>query len=185
MTCTPPSPPWPELLASLRRYVRRRVADEHVAEDLVQDTLTKLTAQMQHAAPAGPLHAWLLRVAQNAIIDHYRRRGEPAVALDDRADDQHREPEIERAGLLASFRAFVQALPAEQREAVLRTEYEGVSQADLARELGVPLSTIKSRVQRGRARLHQALQECCAFEFDRRGRVLDWHRRPGGGCEDC
>ena len=185
MSCTPPATPWPELRTSLRAYVRARVADEHLAEDLVQDTLAKLAAKLPHSPPAGPLHAWVLRTAHNAIVDHWRRRGTSPTPLDDAPDPHRAEPELEKQGLLASFRAFVHALPPEQREALLRTEYDGVSQADLARELGVPLSTIKSRVQRGRARLQQALQDCCTFEFDRRGRVLDWQRKPGGGCQDC
>jgi RNA polymerase sigma-70 factor (ECF subfamily) len=180
-----PAQPWPELIDALRRFVRRRVADPHTAEDLVQDTLAKLAAQLRTKAPAGPLHAWVLRVARNAIVDHYRRRdggdepaGEPA------ADDPDAQ-RLERQGLLASFRAFVHALPPEQREALLLTEYEGHTQQALAERLGVPLSTVKSRVQRGRKKLERALRDCCTFEFDRRGNLIDWQRRPGGDCRDC
>lgn len=177
--------PWPELIDVLRRFVRRRVADVHVAEDLVQDTLAKLAAQLHDGPPAGPLHAWVLRVARNAIVDHYRRAHAGASSPDQLASDDDTERALEREGLLASFRAFVHALPPDQREAVLRVEYEGVSQSDLARQLGVPVSTVKSRVQRGRKRLEQALHDCCTFEFDRTGRVIDWQRRPGGECRDC
>lgn len=176
--------PWPEMIADLRRYVRRRIADEHAAEDLVQDTLAKLAAQLRDKPPAGPLPAWVLRVARNAIVDHYRAKRpqpEPADALVDDAATLA----LERQGLLASFRSFVHALPPEQREAVLLTEYEGVSQTELAERLGLPVSTVKSRVQRGRKRLAQALRDCCTFEFDRRGAIVDWHRRPGGDCKDC
>lgn len=179
--------PWPELLDDLRRFVRRRVRDPHAAEDLVQDTLTKLAAQLHEGRIAGPLHAWVLRVAHNAIVDHYRARGragEPETVGDVAADDPEAE-RLERASLLASFRAFVHALPAEQREAVLLTEYEGLTQKELAERLGVPVSTVKSRVQRGRKRLEKALHDCCTFEFDRRGKVVDWQRRPGGDCSDC
>jgi RNA polymerase sigma-70 factor (ECF subfamily) len=178
--------PWPELIDDLRRFVRRRVKDVHAAEDLVQDTLLKLAAQLRTKAPAGPLHAWVLRVARNAIVDHYRASscGAP-TAEDDTTRDDDAAVAIERAGLLASFRSFVHALPAEQREALLLTEYEGVSQKELADRLGLSPSTIKSRVQRGRKRLEQALRDCCTFEFDRRGHIVDWQRRPGGDCKDC
>ena len=176
--------PWPELLDDLRRFVRRRVADAHAAEDIVQDTLAKLAAQLRDGPPSGPVHAWVLRVARNAIVDHYRRHQPEPGSFDELA-----APDSAAGGgrecLLASFRAFVHALPAEQREAVLLTEYEGVSQTELATRLGVPVSTVKSRVQRGRKRLAKALNDCCAFEFDRRGTIVDWERRPGGGCGDC
>ncbi|MFY9345747.1 MAG: sigma-70 family RNA polymerase sigma factor [Planctomycetota bacterium] len=176
--------PWPELLADLRRYVRRRVRDSHAAEDLVQETLTRLAAQLQHKPPAGPLHAWVLRVARNAIIDRHRTRKDAPAPVDELAAPDA-VPQIERGGLLASFRRFIHALPAEQREAVLLTEYEGVTQRELAARLGVSVSTVKSRVQRGRKRLAKALTDCCTFEFDRRGTIVDWQRRPGGDCSDC
>jgi RNA polymerase sigma-70 factor (ECF subfamily) len=178
--------PWPELLADLRRYVRARVNDEHAAEDIVQDTLAKLAAR-DGKAPAGPVHAWVLRVARNAVIDHWRRSTGPTGSEHLLADETAHTPTkaSERHGLLTSFRAFLHALPPEQREALLVTEYEGVSQSDLAKRLGVPLSTVKSRVQRARKRLATALQDCCTFEFDRRGGIVDWRRRPGGACHDC
>ncbi|MBL8754647.1 MAG: sigma-70 family RNA polymerase sigma factor [Planctomycetes bacterium] len=187
MTCPPTDHPWPELIADLRRYVRRRVHDEHLAEDLVQDTLAKATAKLAESPPPGPLRAWLLRVAGNAIVDHHRRLGRDGSAqpTDEPVGADQGQDDLERRGLLASFRAFLQDLPAEQRDAVLQSELDGVSQAELATRLGLPLSTVKSRVQRGRKRLEQALRDCCTFEFDRRGRLVDWQRRPGGECRDC
>jgi RNA polymerase sigma-70 factor (ECF subfamily) len=180
---------WAPLASDLRRYVRARVADPHAAEDLVQDVFVKLAQQVHDRPPAGPLAAWVFRTARNAVIDHWRR-GRPGEPLPDDLVDTAATPaataNADAAPLLASFRAFVHALPAEQREAILRTEYEGVSQHELARQLGVPVSTVKSRVQRGRERLAKALHDCCTFEFDRRGGLVDWQRRPGGsGCGDC
>ena len=177
--------PWPQLLDDLRRYVQRRVADPEAAEDLVQDTLTKLAAKVHEAPLTVPLHAWAIRVARNAIVDHYRARRGSESSPDDVPIDDPQQQQLEREGLLASFRAFVHALPPEQREAVLLTEYEGVSQTELAERLGVPVSTVKSRVQRGRKRLEQALRDCCTFEFDRRGNLVDWQRRPDTDCPDC
>ena len=183
MTPAASTSPWPELIDDLRRFVRRRVADEHAAEDLVQDTLTKVASRLQQGVPAGPWPAWILRVARNAIVDYYRKKGREPEPVDDVAAPA--ETASERAGLLRSFRAFVHALPPEQREAVLLTEYEGLSQKQLADRLGIPVSTVKSRVQRGKKRLERALRDCCTFEFDRRGHLVDWRRRPGGACRDC
>lgn len=182
---TDPADVWPQLLADLRGFVGRRVADPEAAADIVQDSLAKLAAELRTSPPDGPVHAWVLRVARNAIVDHYRRRRTTSDAIDDLAADDDAANQRDRAGLLASFRAFVHALPPEQREAVLLTEYEGVTQTELANRLGLPVSTVKSRVQRGRQRLAKALHDCCTFEFDRRGHIVDWQRRPGGDCRDC
>lgn len=179
---------WQTLTDAVRRYVRRRVADPHLAEDLTQDVFVKLAQQLRGGGVAGPLHAWLLRVARTTVVDHYRTR-HPVAETRDEFPAAEPEPATvaETAPLLASCRGFVQALPAEQRDALLQTEYEGQTQQQVADRLGVAVSTVKSRVQRGRHRLERALLDCCTFEFDRRGRIVDWHRRPGGhgGCTDC
>lgn len=178
--------PWPELRAELRRFVRSRVADAEAAEDLVQDVFVKLARQLHDGPPPESLHAWVFTVARNAIVDHHRRHASRDGRRGDGDEPAHAPVEtLANSALLASFRRFVQDLPEEQRQAIELTEYEGVSQAELARRLGLPLSTVKSRVQRGRQRLERALHECCRFEFDRRGQVIDWQRRPGGECRDC
>jgi RNA polymerase sigma-70 factor (ECF subfamily) len=182
------------IAGELRRYVGRRVADPHAAEDIVQDVFVRLVRRLDQPAGRGPggeppageqLHAFAFRAARNAVIDHYRRR-EPGAELPAELVAAP-DPDAERAALAplcASFRAFVHGLPPHQREALLLTEYEGLTQKELADRLGIAVSTVKSRVQRGRARLQQALLACCSFEFDGRGRVVDWQRR-GDGCPDC
>lgn len=178
---------WHELAGELRRYVRRRVADPDTAEDLAQDVFVKLASHLRSGTVSGPLHAWLFRVARTTIIDHYRQQQPVAELPDDLAGAEPSPRAIaEAAPLFASCRNFVHDLPPEQREALLQTEYEGQTQSELATSLGVAVSTVKSRVQRGRERLERALLDCCTFEFDRRGQIVDWQRRPGGtGCSDC
>jgi RNA polymerase sigma-70 factor (ECF subfamily) len=70
------------------------------------------------------------------------------------------------------------------REALLLTEWQGVSQHEMAARLGLSPSGAKSRVQRARRRLKALLLDCCALELDRRGTVLDVVPRGGrrGGC---
>ena len=184
---TDDTPAWDALAEDVRRYVHRRIADAHAAEDVAQDVFVKLARQLQAAPPDGPLHAWVFRVARNAVVDHHRaRRTGSRLPEDVAAPDEAAAGTPDAAPLFASFRRFVHALPSEQREAILLTEYDGLTQQQLAQRLGIPVSTVKSRVQRGRKRLLQLLHDCCTFEFDRRGRLLDWQRRPGGGgCGDC
>lgn len=71
------------------------------------------------------------------------------------------------------------------REAIVLTELEGLTQKELAERLGISVSGAKSRVQRGREQLMEALLDCCKFEFDRRGRVIDCSPRNREGCPEC
>lgn len=174
-----------DLTAALRAFVRRRVGDADAADDLVQDVLAKLA--QEQAAGGGPrrIAAWLFHAARNAITDRHRRR-RPVVAAGDLAETPaHDDVDADRQRLHAALRAFVHALPAHDREALLLTEYEGLNQRELADRLGVPPSTAKSRVQRARARLARTLHDCCTFELDRRGGLVDWRRRRPGGDPGC
>jgi RNA polymerase sigma-70 factor (ECF subfamily) len=74
---------------------------------------------------------------------------------------------------LGSLREMVTALPDPYRQALILSDVEGVPQQDLARQTGISLSGIKSRVQRARSKVKEALLNCFEIEFDPRGQVLD------------
>jgi RNA polymerase sigma-70 factor (ECF subfamily) len=73
-------------------------------------------------------------------------------------------------------------LDAPHAEALRLVDLEGRTQAEAAEQAGVSLPCMKARVRRGRGQLLNALQDCCAFEVDARGRVIDWRRRSSGSC---
>lgn len=178
---------WARVEARLRAYVRRRV-DPIWVDDVVGDVLLRLVQHRDSVETARNPVAWILRVAANAVADHHRRRaaerralervGSEAVdvVLPDGSDADRAAAEIARCLV-----PFIQALPDAYAEALMLTEIEGLTQAEAARRLGLSHSGMKSRVQRGRAKLKQALLRCCTVSLDRRGRVVDYRPR-GRGC---
>jgi RNA polymerase sigma-70 factor (ECF subfamily) len=77
---------------------------------------------------------------------------------------------------------MIDTLPPPDREALTLTELEGLSQREAAERLGMSYSGLKSRVQRGRAKLRAVLDRCCEVELDPRGAVITFRPR-GNGCE--
>lgn len=93
-----------------------------------------------------------------------------------------------RAGRLLVCRPaeLVRQLPETYRDAVRLSGIEGLPQREVAGRLGLSLSAAKSRVQRGRAMLKDALDHCCTFHFDRRGNLMDDDPKPDRMvCRDC
>jgi RNA polymerase sigma-70 factor, ECF subfamily len=80
---------------------------------------------------------------------------------------------------------MIYSLPEPYRDALVLTEFDGLTQKELAERLGISLSGAKSRVQRGKEQLKRMLHDCCTFEFDRRGRVIDCEPRGNSGCKEC
>jgi RNA polymerase sigma-70 factor (ECF subfamily) len=77
---------------------------------------------------------------------------------------------------------LISTLPAPYRDALVLTEFEGLTQKEMAERLGISLSGAKSRVQRGREQLKRMLLERCQFEFDRLGRIIDCKPRTRHAC---
>lgn len=175
---------WHEFAAKLGRFIRARVADPATAEDLLQDVFVKIQKRLGQLEDPAKLEGWIYLIARNAIIDHYRTRRETVEVPDTlpAEPDEHND-EVEE--LKAAFRRMIYSLPEPYREAVVLTELNGLTQPALAARLGISLSGAKSRVQRGRAQLRRMLDECCTFEFDRRGKVIDCEPRKQAACTEC
>jgi RNA polymerase sigma-70 factor (ECF subfamily) len=167
----------------LLAFIRRRVHDEHLAEDLLQETFVRIHDGLASLEAEERLAPWVFRIARRTLADHARgRRAEQGESPDELAQPEPDEKNLNREveGWLAEMSA---QLPAEYREAVELAELQGLTQAEVARRLGLSLSGAKSRVQRGRARLRELLLACCHLDFDRRGNIIGYERR--GGCRGC
>lgn len=99
---------------------------------------------------------------------------------------QQTGPECQPGKVLAGcLEPLVERLPEPYLDAVTLTELNGLNQKEAADELGVSLSGMKSRIQRGRGKLKDLLLDCCKIEVDRRGAVIDYERRNEGTCGGC
>lgn len=166
-------PHYEQLRADLLRRMRRR--DPEHAEDLVQEVLLRVHRKLSEPVEIERIDAWVGRVARNVWIDHLRRE-RPSELLEEQPVPAT-EPEATGA-VAAWLPGFVGALPEPYRTAVRRVDLEGLSQADLARELQISQSGARSRVQRGRELLKGELLGCCAVEWSE-GEVVDVQRRCG------
>lgn len=174
---------WHDLHGRLLRFIRARVRDEASAEDILQEVFLKIHARIGTLRDEERLESWVYQIVRRAIADHHRAQ-RPQAALPEEliAPDDPDDGEAPAARLATALGGMVAALPAPYREALLLTEYAGLTQQELAEHAGISLSGAKSRVQRGRTRLKQLLLDCCHVELDRRGGVIDY--RPNRGCAD-
>jgi RNA polymerase sigma-70 factor (ECF subfamily) len=179
---------WSQLSNDLRRFIRRRVADDQTADDLLQETFLRIHRGIESLANAGRLTPWVYQIARNVVHDHYRARSENMAPLGEtdtaeEGDDRFADSACQCAEWMAEL---IGQLPETYREAVRLSELEGFSQQEVAGRLGLSLSGAKSRIQRGRRMLREVLDRCCHFEFDRRGNLLDVEPKPNRQvCKNC
>jgi RNA polymerase sigma-70 factor (ECF subfamily) len=179
---------WTHLSSDLWRFIRRRVSDDHVADDLLQEMFLRIHRSIGTLQNTDRLAAWVYQIARNVIHDHHRKAAHSAATLADvdpadDSDDHLSQICCRNPGWLDEM---IQSLPEGYRNAVQLAEIEGLSQQDVADRLGLSLSGTKSRIQRGRVILKGVLEQCCRFEFDGRGNMMDCDPKPDREvCRDC
>ncbi len=158
----------------LRNFIRRRVADEAEAEDILQDVFYELIEAYRLMKPIEQVGAWLFRVARNRIIDRFRKKkpetfsaisgpvseeGE-SLSLEDLLPSPDAGPEAEYARniLLEELDAALDELPDDQREVFVAHELEGRSFKELSAKTGVSVNTLLSRKHQAVLHLRRRLR---------------------------
>jgi RNA polymerase sigma-70 factor, ECF subfamily len=202
---------WHDVHDRLTAFVAQRVDDPADVADLVQTVFLRAHQHVASIADEQRLLPWLFQITRNAIADYYRsparRREIGGVAPDGALDlpDGHRiastlSPSGESGShqlpapnaasddasalreLAGCMRPLVQQLPPPYRDALTLVEFDGVPQVEVASQLGISVSGMKSRVQRGRSMLRDGLLACCDISRSATGGVLDFALRAAAPC---
>ena len=158
----------------LRNFIRKRVADDGDAEDILQDVFYELVEAYRLMKPVEQVGAWLFRVARNRITDLFRKRkpgpldNAPMAVADDEellrledllpSKDAGVEAAYARRVLLEELDAALDELPEEQRTVFIAYEIEGRSFKELAAQTGLSVNTLLSRKHYAVLHLRQRLQ---------------------------
>ena len=170
-----------EFAGRLRAFIRKRVSDPNDAEDIAQDVFLKVFRARGTLRDARKQEAWLYQTARGAIIDYYRRRRPSEEIPASLAAEVHEFDEVGER-LRRSVRRFLATLPPHYRKPLELAEFQGKPVAAIARELSLSETAVKSRLTRGRAMLREKLLQCCRFEFDRFGKVIDLRQKGDCAC---
>ena len=167
---------WRRHQAEIRSFLANR-ANASEADDLLQEVFLKAQLQGKDFCRIDNPRAWLFHVARNLLIDRLRLTKEQLPLPDDLCEQS--APGLDAVDLLSHcLPRVLSELSAEDREAVLLCDMQGMTQKDYARRLGISLPAAKSRVQRARLRLRAQLAEACQVTFDDQGKVCCFVPRP-------
>jgi RNA polymerase sigma factor (sigma-70 family) len=155
----------------LRSFIRKRVADNGEAEDILQDVFYELIEAYRLMKPIEQVTAWLFRVARNRMIDLFRKKKpeslnnpiseeEDGGTLEDLlpSPDEGPEAAYARSLLLDALNEALEELPAAQREVFIAHELFGRSFKELSAETGFSVNTLLSRKRYAVLYLRRRLQ---------------------------
>ena len=159
--------------SGLRAFIRKRIADQSDAEDILQDVFYELVETYRMMKPVEQVTAWLFRVARNRITDLFRRKTREAPAAEPVVTEEGEELRLEdllpspdagpdaayaRTLLVDALDEALEELSAEQREVFIAHELMGYSFRELSEQSGIPVNTLLSRKHYAVLHLRDRLQ---------------------------
>ena len=148
----------------------RMLGDRESTEELVQEVFLRAWRQAATYQPSlGRLSSWLLGIARNLAVDELRRRGvrpqrtagdpEEQLAQVASTNTESPEEEVVSSAQRAEIQHALATLPPPQRRVMELAYYSGLTQAEIAEQLGDPLGTVKTRMRLATQKLREILRE--------------------------
>jgi RNA polymerase sigma-70 factor (ECF subfamily) len=165
---------WNEFSSGLQSFILSKVKNNADAEDILQEIYIKIHNSIDTLNDKTRIKSWIYQIARNMIIDYYRSKSRiitsediliniPGTLTEDKLMDT----------AISDMVKMMEKLSPEYCEALCLTEIEGMNQKEYAEKKGLSYSGAKSRVQRGRQMLKELLLNCCHYQFDKYGTVIN------------
>ncbi|MBX3042944.1 MAG: RNA polymerase sigma factor [Candidatus Kapabacteria bacterium] len=137
-------------------YCRKIFGDGTFAEDIFQDTFLQLLKCIENKIYIGNVQGYLLKTARNLSLNFRRNQRAEMVEFDDfRANIDDNSYELKE--LSEMIDSALELLPEEHKEAFILQSYQGLSYSEIATLTDVPLSTVRNRIVRAKAKLREIL----------------------------
>ena len=164
---------------ALMAFTYSKVKDKAIAQDIVQEVFVKVYSRLGQLKDDKKITGWIYQIARNTIADHFRASAKtmPANDLDWGSDHQ-------ALNECAAYclREMLLTLPLKYREALELTEFENLSQTQLATRLNISYSGAKSRVQRAKRMLRERMEQNYRIKFDHYGNVVQCENKVPCNC---
>ena len=157
---------WIQNSAELHGFVRSRSADQSAVEDILHDTYVKAKANIHRLREPGKMRGWVYQICRATIANYYRVRSRVKLSLSDDllyAIDK-KEGGVWRV-ISEAIDCKIHHLPTLYQGAVRLYALENLSEKEVAQKLNLSLPATKARIGRGRTKLRQLFENCCAFDF--------------------
>jgi len=156
--------------SAFRQFVRRRVGEEVVVEDILQQSLTKAVERSHSLNNEQSALAWFYRILRHTVADYYRSHGaetrrNEALLQELTISGNHQEPPPDelKATACACLHGFLPNLHGNYGELIKRIDLDGESPAQVAKELKISRNNLTVRLHRARQPLRASLEDACGI----------------------
>jgi len=158
---------WTDFHKELKCFVLNKTRNAMDADDILQDVFVKIIQNQDKVSQAVNVRHYIYGIVRNTVNDYFRKQR--SNTYDHEVPEVLSECETETLNekiAACCLKLFIQQLPDSYRDALLITEFQQLSQKQLAEQLNISYSGAKSRVQRGKEKLKELILDCCAYQSD-------------------
>lgn len=156
--------------SAFRQFVRRRVDDEAVVEDVLQQSLTRAVERSHTLNDEQSVLAWFYRILRHTVADYYRSHGaearrNEALLRELTISGSHQEPPLDelQATACTCLHGLLPSLHGNYAELIKRIDLDGESPAEVAKELKITRNNLTVRLHRARQSLRASLEAACGI----------------------
>jgi RNA polymerase sigma factor (sigma-70 family) len=156
--------------SSFRQFVRRRVGDEAIAEDILQQSFTRAVERSHLLNKEQSALAWFYQILRHTVADYYRSHGaearrNEAFLRELTISGNHQEPSPDelKATACACLYGLLPTLHGNYAELIKRIDLDGESPAQVAKELKISRNNLTVRLHRARQALRTSLEDACGI----------------------
>jgi len=166
---------WEDFIGKIRVFISRRVSNPSDIDDILQEVFIKIHLHLDELEADSKISSWIFKIAHNTVIDFYRKQKAILLPLHEGYSVKNESCDSAACEIASGLEEMVYALPEKYAKTLILAEFGGLSYKEASQKLGISVSGVKSRVQRGRKMIKDSLMRCCHFVFDRFGTIIDYH----------
>lgn len=157
---------WERYADDVKRLIMSKVKDAQITDDLVQKVFIKVHSKLATVTDEHKIKSWLLSVSRNITLDYFRKSNKEVLLKKEEhiiitEEYAHSEKDC--------LPGIIKNLPKKYRDPLFLSDIKGIKQAVIAAQLKLPLSTVKSQIQRARKLIVQGYMDCCNYKLNAKG----------------
>lgn len=160
---------WTHYSNDIKYFILSKVKDEAIADDILQETFLKVHTKLHTLRDLNKLKPWIFSIARNSVLDHFKTTNQTFEMAHFESETQLEEDTHTEKDCL---RGILSGLPKKYRDPIFLSDIKGMKQAEVAKQLKLPLPTVKSQIQRARKLIAEGFMHCCGMTQNEKGHLV-------------
>ncbi|WP_024772130.1 sigma-70 family RNA polymerase sigma factor [Aquimarina macrocephali] len=159
---------WKAYHKDIRLFIKSKVKNDQIVDDLIQETFIKVHGNKNKLRDHSKIKSWLFTIARNIVYDYFKENKQTTDFINEQICEETYADHSEKDCLPE----LINRLPEKYRNPLLLSDVKGLKQKQIAEQLEIPLSTVKSQIQRARKMIIQGYMDCCDYKLNDKGKLV-------------